>query len=45
MTVTIGHTILAEPGFGGVRHEDVYLVTPEGGRALVPYPVAPAVLA
>jgi Xaa-Pro aminopeptidase len=43
MTVTIGHTILAEPGFGGVRHEDVYRVTPDGGCALVPYPVAPVV--
>ena len=31
MTVTIGHTVLAIPGFGGVRHEDVYPVTPAGG--------------
>jgi Xaa-Pro aminopeptidase len=38
MTMTIGHTILAIPGFGGVRDEDVYLVTPEGGKILSPYP-------
>jgi Xaa-Pro dipeptidase len=45
MTVTIGHTILAVPGFGGVRHEDVYRVTPDGGEILVPYPVDPVVAA
>jgi Xaa-Pro aminopeptidase len=45
MTVTIGHTILAIPGFGGVRHEDVYRVTPAGGEILVPYPIAPVVAA
>jgi Xaa-Pro dipeptidase len=45
MTVTIGHTILAIPGFGGVRHEDVYRVTPRGGEILVPYPIAPVVTA
>jgi Xaa-Pro aminopeptidase len=45
MTVTIGHTILALAGFGGVRHEDVYEVTDEGGRILVPYPVDPVVQA
>jgi Xaa-Pro dipeptidase len=38
MTLTIGHTILAIPGFGGVRNEDVYLVTPNGGEVLFPYP-------
>jgi Xaa-Pro aminopeptidase len=38
MTVTIGHTILAIPGFGGVRFEDVYLVTSEGGEVLHMYP-------
>ncbi len=43
MTVTIGHTILAIPGFGGVRHEDVYRVTPTGGEVLVPYPIDPVV--
>ena len=43
MTVTIGHTILAIPGVGGVRHEDVYRVTPAGGELLVPYPVEPVV--
>jgi Xaa-Pro aminopeptidase len=45
MTVTIGHTILAIPGFGGVRHEDVYRVTPAGGEILAPYPIAPVVVA
>lgn len=37
MTVTIGHTILAIPGVGGVRMEDVYRVTPGGGEILFPY--------
>ena len=41
MTVTIGHTILAIPGFGGVRHEDVYRVTPAGGEILVPARCSP----
>jgi Xaa-Pro aminopeptidase len=45
MTVTIGHTILAIPGFGGVRHEDVYRVTPAGGEILVPYPIDPVISA
>jgi Xaa-Pro aminopeptidase len=40
MTMTIGHTILAIPGFGGVRNEDVYLVTPEGGQILHAYPTS-----
>jgi len=39
MIVTIGHTILAIPGYGGVRFEDVYRVTPEGGEILVDYPL------
>jgi len=39
MTVTVGHTVLAVPGVGGARFEDVYLVTPDGGIALHPYPV------
>ena len=43
MTATIGHTILAIPGYGGVRFEDVYLVTPEGGRILVEYPIDPII--
>jgi Xaa-Pro aminopeptidase len=43
MTVTIGHTVLAIPGFGGARSEDVYLVTPRGGDAIAPYPVNPVV--
>lgn len=38
MTVAVGHTILAQPGVGGVRLEDVYRVTPTGGETLVPYP-------
>jgi Xaa-Pro aminopeptidase len=38
MTVTIGHTILAVPGVGGVRNEDVYLVASGGGEMLSPYP-------
>jgi Xaa-Pro aminopeptidase len=45
MTVTIGHTILAIPGFGGVRYEDVYRVTPSGGEIMAPYPIAPVVVA
>ena len=45
MTVTIGHTVLAIPGFGGVRHEDVYRVAPGGGELLAPYPVDPVVAA
>jgi Xaa-Pro dipeptidase len=43
MTMTIGHTVLAIPGFGGVRHEDVYRVTPSGGALLHPYPIEPVV--
>lgn len=40
MAVTIGHTILAIPGYGGVRFEDVYRVTPQGGEILVDYPIS-----
>jgi Xaa-Pro aminopeptidase len=43
MTVTIGHPVLAIPGFGGVRLEDVYLVTADGGVVLSPYPIVPEV--
>lgn len=39
MTITVGHTILAVPGIGGVRFEDVYRVTDNGGVALSSYPV------
>jgi Xaa-Pro dipeptidase len=39
MVMTIGHTILAIPGFGGVRFEDTYRVTPAGGKILYEYPV------
>jgi Xaa-Pro aminopeptidase len=45
MTMTIGHTVLAIPGVGGVRNEDVYRVTPSGGEILAPYPVDPVILA
>jgi Xaa-Pro aminopeptidase len=38
MAMTIGHTILAIPGFGGVRFEDIYRVTPDGGEILHDYP-------
>jgi Xaa-Pro aminopeptidase len=38
MTMTIGHTVLAVPGYGGVRFEDIYRVTPEGGELLTKYP-------
>ncbi|MFO7935983.1 MAG: Xaa-Pro peptidase family protein [Bacteroidales bacterium] len=38
MTVTVGHTVLAIPGFGGVRFEDIYRVTEEGGEVLFDYP-------
>jgi len=43
MTVTIGHPVLAIPGYGGVRFEDVYRVTPTGGEVLWAYPVQPVV--
>jgi Xaa-Pro aminopeptidase len=43
MTVTIGHPVLAIPGYGGVRFEDVYLVTPDGGKLLHAYPVEPVI--
>ena len=39
MAVTIGHTVLAIPGFGGVRSEDVYQLTATGPRILFDYPV------
>ena len=45
MTMTIGHTVLAIPGFGGVRHEDAYRVTPEGAATLHPYPIDPCAIA
>lgn len=43
MTVTIGHTILAIPGFGGVRFEDVYRVGAAGPEVLIDYPIDPVV--
>ncbi len=43
MTITIGHTVLAIPGFGGVRSEDIYRVTPAGGEVLSAYPVEPII--
>lgn len=39
MTITVGHTILAVPGVGGVRFEDVYRVTDNGGEVLWSYPI------
>jgi Xaa-Pro aminopeptidase len=45
MTMTIGHTVLAIPGLGGVRHEDVYRVTPTGAEILWPYPIEPELTA
>jgi Xaa-Pro dipeptidase len=38
MTMTIGHTVLAIPGVGGFRNEDVYRVTTDGAEILCPYP-------
>ena len=43
MTVTIGHTVLAIPGFGGVRFEDVYRIGAEGSEPLFEYPIDPIV--
>jgi Xaa-Pro aminopeptidase len=43
MTVTIGHTVLAIPGVGGVRHEDAYRVTPAGAANLFPYETDPII--
>ncbi len=37
MTITVGHTILAVPGTGGVRFEDVYRITDDGGQVLHKY--------
>lgn len=37
MTMTLGHTILAQSDVGGFRCEDVYRVTEEGGCLLYPY--------
>lgn len=45
MVMTIGHTILAIPGFGGVRFEDLYRVTPAGGEILFEYPKQPVISA
>jgi len=41
MTVTIGHTVLAIPGLGGARIEDVYRVGRSGAVPLADYPVDP----
>ncbi|HEY5472508.1 MAG TPA: Xaa-Pro peptidase family protein, partial [Candidatus Limnocylindrales bacterium] len=43
MTVTIGHTVLAIPGFGGVRFEDIYRVGGTSSDILVDYPIDPVV--
>jgi Xaa-Pro dipeptidase len=44
MVVTIGHTILAIPGVGGVREEDVYQIEAKGCRMLYPYPASTELL-
>jgi Xaa-Pro aminopeptidase len=41
MTVTIGHPVLAIPGFGGARFEDVYRLGAGGPDPLVDYPIDP----
>jgi Xaa-Pro aminopeptidase len=41
MTVTIGHPVLAIPGFGGARFEDVYRLAATGPEALSEYPIDP----
>lgn len=38
MTVTVGYPVLAIPGFGGVRFEDVYRVGASGADILFDYP-------
>ena len=43
MTITIGHTILAIPGFGGARFEDVYRLKKDGPVPLFEYPIDPVV--
>ncbi len=43
MTVTIGHPVLAIPGFGGVRFEDVYRVGASGPEILFDYPIEPII--
>jgi Xaa-Pro dipeptidase len=43
MTVTIGHPILAIPGFGGVRFEDIYRVGAAGPEILADYPIEPII--
>jgi len=43
MTLTIGHTILAVPQLGGVRHEDIYRVTSKGPQILFDYPINPII--
>jgi Xaa-Pro dipeptidase len=41
MTVTIGHPVLAIPGFGGARFEDVYRLGAAGPELLYEYPIEP----
>jgi Xaa-Pro aminopeptidase len=43
MTLTIGHTVLAVPGACGVRCEDIYRVTPDGGDILYDHPWEPEI--
>jgi Xaa-Pro aminopeptidase len=41
MTITIGHPVLAIPGFGGARFEDVYRLGAGGPEPLFEYPIEP----
>jgi Xaa-Pro aminopeptidase len=43
MTVTIGHPVLAIPGYGGVRFEDVYRLGAAGSEILFDYPIEPVI--
>ena len=43
MVVTIGHPVLAVPGFGGVRFEDAYRLAATGPESLFRYPLEPVI--
>ena len=45
MTVTIGHPVLAIPGFGGARFEDIYRLGSDGPKVLFEYPIDPIISA
>ena len=38
MTISIGHSILSIPKIGGVRVEDVFLITESGAKKFIEYP-------